>query len=112
LLQRRRHDAERAAQRGHVPSVVAEHPHGGRAVVVRQCALVVRQQPHQHRLAGAVRSEDRGVLPFADGEREPIEDGLAVFHDRGVAQFEQRQRGHAESSHSVARGASTSAAIV
>ena len=44
----------------------------------------MREQADEHRFAGAVRPEDRGVFTFANGEREAVEHGPAVLHDGGV----------------------------
>ena len=63
-------DPQLRAQLKDVPSVVAKNANWRRTVGRRERALVMGQQADQDRLAGAVGTEDGGVLTVVDGQRE------------------------------------------
>ncbi len=93
MVERRGHDSELRPQIEDVPVVAAEHANRRRPVRPRQRPLFVRQQPYQNRLAGAVRSDDGGVLAFVDPQADSIEYRTIVLEDRGVSQLEDRGDG-------------------
>ena len=89
LMEIGRHDAKLRPQLENVPAIAAKNTHRGRrALVNRKSALVVRQEADQHGFAGPVGTKDGGVLPFANRQPQPIEDGAIAFDDGGVVQFE------------------------
>src|SRR5258705_10806252 len=88
-------DAELRLQIEDVPAALAEDEDGGRSVLVTHRPVIVREQADERRLAGAVGTDDRGVLARGDGEREAVEDAAVIFDDRRVSELEDwiRQSG-------------------
>jgi hypothetical protein len=94
-MQIRGDDPEAQAQVEHVPDIAPEHAHRRRASAGRERPVLVRQQVHEHRLAGAVGSENRRVLARVNRQRQAVEDPPVPFHDGCIVQLEDgrvRQR--------------------
>ena len=85
-------DAHLRLQLADVPHVLAQHADRRRPVGPRQRPLLMRQQPQQHRLAGAIRPEDDRVLAVVNGQRHAVDYGPIAFDDgRGVELQEGRE---------------------
>jgi hypothetical protein len=54
------------------------------------CAIVQCQHADERRLAGAVRSENRGVLTLADGEGKVLQHTRAAAHQGGAHDLQHR----------------------
>ena len=87
LVQVRGHDAEASLKLRDVPAIAPEDPDRGVALA-RQGIVIADEQIDEGRLAGAVRAENRGVLPGANGQREAIEHAHAVLDHTGVGQLQ------------------------
>src|ERR1043166_7656113 len=81
-------DAELRLEVENVPAALAEHEHGGRAVLMAQRTVVVREQADERRFAGAVGADDRGGLAGVNREREAGEDAPIALDDRRIPQLE------------------------
>ncbi len=109
LVEIRADDAETRSEIEDVPAIGAEQPDGRRGIDSARaraldCAqargfaagertVLVGQQVDERRLAGAVRTHDRGVFAGADREADGVEHGGAALHDRRVRQLEDRRTG-------------------
>src|SRR5690606_27637255 len=85
-LQIVRHDAEARAQLPHVPALLAEEEQAAPLLLDR--IDLAREQLEQRRLAGAVRTEDRGVAAARDRERQAVEDARVAAVSGDVLQFD------------------------
>ena len=102
---RGRVDAELRALREVAERGATREPRGRLAEeesLARRWTLEAERQPHQGRLAAAVRACDRDELARFDGEADVLDDGLpAVVGERDVAQLDRYR--HPRASRSAAR---------